>query len=65
MYSRLQNVNKVFLDSRLGPTLSCLVAEKKVSYFIQKTTKPSDQVKMEEGEVKEVMWRKERLRRDR
>ena len=28
MYSKLQNVNKVFLDSRLGPTLSCLVAEK-------------------------------------
>ena len=28
MYSNLQNVNKVFLDSRLGPTLSCLVAEK-------------------------------------
>ena len=28
MYSKLQIVNKVFLDSRLGPTLSCLVAEK-------------------------------------
>ena len=27
LYSRLQNVNKVLLDSRLGPTLSCLVAE--------------------------------------
>ena len=28
VYSKLQNENKVFLDSRLGPTLSCLVAEK-------------------------------------
>ena len=28
MYSKLQNVNKVFLDSRLRPTLSCLVAKK-------------------------------------
>ena len=24
-----RNISKVFLDSRLGPTLSCLVAEKK------------------------------------
>ena len=29
VYSKLQNVSKVFLDSRLGPTLSCLVAEKR------------------------------------
>ena len=29
MYSKLQNVNIGFLDSRLGPTLSCLVAEKR------------------------------------
>ena len=38
MYSKLQNVNKWFLDSRLGPTLSCLVAEKskipKLNLFI-------------------------------
>ena len=27
-YSLLQNVNIMLLDSRLGPTLSCLVAEK-------------------------------------
>ena len=27
MYSKLENVNKGFLDSRLWPTLSCLVAE--------------------------------------
>ena len=39
VYSRLLNVNKVFLDSRPRPTLSCLVAEKKtlrLSTFIQK-----------------------------
>ena len=29
MYSKPQNVNIGFLDSRLGPTLSCLVAEKR------------------------------------
>ena len=34
MYSKLQNANKVFLDSRLGPTLSCLVAEKKINFQI-------------------------------
>ena len=28
MYSKLQNVNIGFPDGRLGPTLSCLVAEK-------------------------------------
>ena len=27
LYRKLQNVNKVFLDSRLGPTLSCCAAE--------------------------------------
>ena len=36
-----------------------------ISYFYTTTTKSSDQVKMEEGEVKEVRWRKGRLRRDR
>ena len=36
-----------------------------ISYFYTTITKPSDQVKMEEGEVKEVRWRKGRLRRDR
>ena len=30
MYIKLQNVNKVFLDSILGPTLSYLVAGKAV-----------------------------------
>ena len=29
VYSRMQNLNKVFLDSRLGPTLTCLVATTK------------------------------------
>ena len=28
LYSYLQNVNTVLLDSRLGPTLTCLLAEK-------------------------------------
>ena len=32
LFSYLQNVNTVLLDSRLGPTLSCLVAEKKVKF---------------------------------
>ena len=68
VYSRLQNVNKLYLDSKLGPTLSGLVAAKKrlysqISYFYT-TTNPSNQVKMEEGEVKDVRWRKGRLRRD-
>ena len=31
MYSKLQNVNTVILDCKLGPTLSCLVAEKKLN----------------------------------
>ena len=31
LYSYLQNVNTVLLDSRPGPTLSCLVAEKKLN----------------------------------
>ena len=72
-YSKLQNVKKVVLDSRLGPTLFCLdqtlVREKKsnseISYFYATTTKPSDQVKMEGGEVKEARWRKGRWRRER
>ena len=53
MYSKLQNLNKVFLDCRLGPTLSCLVEEKlnyQISYFSATAIKPSDQVKMEERE---------------
>ena len=36
-----------------------------ISYFSATITKLSGQVKMEEGEVKEVRWRKGRLRRDR
>ena len=48
----------MFLDCRLGPTLSCLVAEKKVnfqlSYFLAITTKPSSQVNMEEGMSKRI-----------
>ena len=40
VYSRLQNLNKVFLDSRLGPTLTCLVAttkkiQKPLVYILQ------------------------------
>ena len=35
VYSRLQNVNKVFLDSRLGRNLSCLVVEKKINSQIR------------------------------
>ena len=31
-----------------------------ISYFHTITTRPSDQVKMDEGEVKEGMWRKGR-----
>ena len=34
-----------------------------ISYFYTKTTKPSKQVNIEEGEVKEVRWKKGRLRR--
>jgi len=36
-----------------------------ISYFPATTTKPSDQVKIEEGKVKEVTWRRRRWRRDR
>ena len=36
-----------------------------ISYCYTATTKPSDKVKMDEGEVKEVRWTKGRLRRDR
>ena len=58
MYSKLQNVSKVVLDCRLGPALSCLVADKKLNYnFPTKTTKPSYKVRM--GEIKKVGSRKE------
>ena len=47
----------MFLDCRLGPTLSYLVPEEKVtfqiSYFSATITKPSGQVKMEERKVKD------------
>jgi hypothetical protein len=36
-----------------------------ISYFHTTTTKPSDPVKMQKGEVNEVRLRKRRLRRDR
>ena len=65
VYSRLQYFNKMYLDSRLGHTLSCLVAEKKLNsqliYFYTTPTKPSYQAKTE---VKEVMEGGGRLRRD-
>ena len=31
VYRKLKNVHSVVLDCRLGPTLSCLVAEKKLN----------------------------------
>ena len=36
-----------------------------ISSFYTTTTKPSDKVKMEEGEVKEVRWMKGILKRGR
>ena len=45
VYRKFQNVNKVFLDSRLGHTLSCLVAEKseipKSTTFMPQQQSPS------------------------
>ena len=59
----------MFLDCRLGPTLYCLVAKKmvnlQISFFYATITKPSGQVKMEDGEVKEMRQRRWRWRRDR
>ena len=63
MYSMLQNVNKLCLDSRLGPTLSCLAAEKKlnsqISYFHTTTTMPLNQVRIGEMKLRKVGLRKE------
>ena len=46
MYSKLQNVSIGVLDSRLGPTLSCLVAEKRLIFksatFLQQQQSQAD-----------------------
>ena len=60
VYIKLKNVNKGFLDCRLGTTQSCLVAENKKlnlqsSYILATTTKLSNQVKIEKGEVNTVL----------
>ena len=66
MYSKLQIVNKVSLDCRLGPTLSCLIAEKKLNSQITTsfttTTKHFNQVSMGEGEFQKVVWMKEHVK---
>ena len=63
VYSKLQNVNEVFLDCRIGPTLSCMVAEFFLffsnSNLSTKITKPFNEVKTGEGEFKNVRWREE------
>ena len=64
VYSMLQNANKVVLNCRLGPTLSCLVAEKGKfpNYnFSTTTTKPFNKVRMRVGEIKKIVWKKEQV----
>ena len=51
VYSKRQNVNNVFLDYRLRPTLFCQEREESYNSKSATTTMPSGQVNLEEGEV--------------
>ena len=55
IYRKLQNVNKLFLDFRLGSTLYPLVAEKcQIRYFSATTTNLNGEVNVKEGEVRRI-----------